>query len=313
MKLKSRKIIGLLLVLSLLFCGCGKQSYRKSTQLLMGTFVEVVSDDSRAGTIAFAEIKRLDNLLSKFNAQSEIYKLNQTGKLKVSPDTLSLIKKSIQFYKETNGAFDVTVAPLVDIWKEVIQTKILPQEDRVSTAKALVGSENIFIDEKDSMVKFFKKGMRIDLGAIAKGYAVDCAVRKLQQAGVKSCLVNIGGNMYGLGRKGKYRWKIGIRHPRKKDQIVGYVLLEDKAIATSGDYEQYIEIKGRKISHIINPKTGYPVSNNIVSVTVISPQATNCDALGTAVFVLGKEKGSKLSERYLKTQTIILTKEDLNV
>ncbi|MDP3143240.1 MAG: FAD:protein FMN transferase [Candidatus Omnitrophota bacterium] len=313
MKFVSYRITGLLLILSFLFCGCSKQSYKKSTQLLMGTFVEVVSDDSRAGPIAFAEIKRLDNLLSKFNAQSEIYKLNQTGKSKISPDTLSVIKKSIQIYKQSNGAFDITVAPLVDIWKEVIHTKILPQEDRVSTAKALVGSENIFIDEKKSMVKFLKKGMRIDLGAIAKGYAVDCAVKKLQQAGIRSCLVNIGGNMYGLGKKGKHCWKVGIRHPRKKNQIVGYILLCDQAIATSGDYEQYAQIKGKRIGHIINPKTGYPVNNNIVSVTVISPSATNCDALGTAIFVLGKENGLKLSERYLKTQTIILTKEDLNV
>jgi len=304
---------GLLLAACCFIISCSKDSYRKSTQLLMGTFVEVISDDPHAAVIVFTEVKRLENLLSKFNPQSEVYRLNQQGKLRVSPDTLTVIKKSLNYSQQSSGAFDITVAPLVDIWKNTIHTKVLPQESQVNSAKMLIGSQNIVIDEKTSTIKFLKKGMQIDLGGIAKGYAADCAAKKLQQAGVKSCLINIGGNMYGLGKKGEHSWKIAIRHPRKKNQMVGYILLENKAIATSGDYEQFVDIKGKRLSHIIDPKTGYPVHNNILSVTIISPNATRCDALGTAIFVLGKERGAKLTERYADTQAIILTKEDLHV
>jgi len=313
MKSRIFKVTWSLLILCFLAIGCAKEPYHKSTQLLMGTFVEVISDDPQAAKIVFAEIKRLDNLLSKFNPQSEIYKLNQKGRLKVSPDTLTVIKKSLYFYNQSNGAFDITVAPLVDIWKQAIKTKVLPSEKLIAVARTLVGNDKILIDEKDSVIKFLKKGMQIDLGGIAKGYAVDCAINKLQLAGVKSCLVNVGGNMYGLGRKVKYAWKVGIRHPRKTNQIIGYILLEGRAIATSGDYEQYLERGKQRISHIINPKNGYPAESGVVSVTVISPSATACDALGTAVFVLGKEKGQRLINKFKNTQAIILTKEDLNV
>lgn len=279
----------------------------------MGTFVEVISNDPRAAGIAFAEIKRLDNLLSKFNPHSEVSQLNRRGKLKVSPDTLAVIKAAKGFYRQSDGAFDATVSPLIDIWKPAINAQVTPQEKQINAAKLLVGSENIFIDEKSQTVKFLKKGMRIDLGGIAKGYAVDCAIKKLQDAGIKSCLVNAGGNMYGLGRNGARPWKVGIRHPRNLKEMIGFMLLEDRAIATSGDYEQYFESGNRRFSHIIDPQTGFPVNNGVVSATVLSSDATTCDALSTAVFVLGKEKGLKLAGKYKNTQAIILTKEDLRI
>jgi len=303
----------LLILVWVLFSSCGQRYYRKSTQLLMGTFVEVTSDDPRAAKIVFAEIKRLDGLLSKFNPQSEVYKLNRLGNLKVSFNTLAVIKKSQKFNQQSGGAFDVTVAPLVDIWKQAISTKVMPTPQQVAVAKWLTGNKKMVIDERNSTVKFIRKGMQIDLGGIAKGYAVDCAVAKLREAGIKSCLVNAGGNMYALGKKDQRPWKIGIKHPRKKGKMAGYLLLENRAVATSGDYEQYFEIQGRRLSHIIDPKTGYPADNGIVSVTVVSDDATTCDALGTAVFVLGKEKGQKLINGYKDTQVIILTTEDLNV
>jgi FAD:protein FMN transferase len=301
--------VGFLLLMS----GCSSQRNHRSTQVLMGTFVEVISSDQRAAGIVFAEIKRLDGLLSKFNPRSEIFQLNQGGKLKVGPDTLAVIKAAKEFSRQSNGAFDITVAPLVDIWKQAIKSRILPKENRINTAKSLVGSENILIDEKNSTVTLLKKGMQVDLGGIAKGYAVDCAIRKLKGAGIKSCLVNAGGNMYGLGKNEGRPWKVGIRHPRKPREMVGFLLLENRAIATSGDYEQYFETGNRRFSHIIDPQTGYPVNNGVVSVTVYSPSAATCDALSTAVFVLGKEKGARLAQRYQNTQAIILTKEDLHV
>lgn len=277
----------------------------------MGTFVEVISDDSKAAQIAFAEIKRLDELLSKFNPLSEISRLNKTGYLKVSPDTLMVVKKAKKFSQESGGAFDITVAPLVDIWKQAIHTKQLPKENKIYLAKQLVASNDIIIDEENSSIKFLKKGMQIDLGGIAKGYAVDCAVKKLKSAGIKSCLINAGGNMFAIGKKGNRRWKIGIRHPRKPNKIIGYIFLEDNAIATSGDYEQYFMVSNQRLSHIVDPKTGYPANNNVSSVTVVSYDATTSDALSTAIFVLGKEKGIELTTKYKDTTAIVLTNNDL--
>jgi thiamine biosynthesis lipoprotein len=277
----------------------------------MGTYVEVISNERDAEKIVFGEIRRLENLLSKFKPDSEISRLNKLGSLKVSPDTLKVIKSSLEFYKNSHGAFDISVAPLVDIWKQAIKTKNLPKEKTIESVKKLVGSDKIMIDEKRSIVKFLKKGMQIDLGGIAKGYAVNYAVKKLKSAGIKSCLVNAGGNMFAMGKNGNRPWKIGIRHPRKPDKMINYVFLTNKAIATSGDYEQYFEVNNRRFSHIIDPKTGYPADTNVVSVTVISSDATTCDALGTAVFVLGKTKGKELIQKYANTDAIIITKEDL--
>ncbi len=298
-------------VFCFLFSGCSQDPYYKSTQLLMGTYVEVISDNKDAAKIAFAEIRRLDNLLSKFKPESEISQLNKKGSLKVSLDTLAVIKSALEFYKKSGGSFDITVSPLVDIWKRAIHTKILPRKEAINSAKNLLGSDKIIINEKASTVKFLNKGMQIDLGGIAKGYAVDCAVKKLKSAGIKSCLVNAGGNMFAIGKKGNAPWKIGIQHPRKPNKIIGNLFLEDRAIATSGDYEQFFEIKGRRLSHIIDPKTGYPVDTGVVSVTIISNSATICDGLSTAVFVLGKEKGTELSLQFLDTNVLVFTKQDL--
>lgn len=277
----------------------------------MGTYVEVTSDNKDAAKIAFAEIRRLDQLLSKFNPQSEVSKLNREGQLRVSPDTLKVIKEAKEFYEQSNGAFDITVAPLVDIWKQAINTQKLPREEKIILAKELVGSNNLIIDEKTSTVKLLKKGMQIDLGGIAKGYAVDGAVKKLKATGIKSCLINAGGNMFAIGKKGQAPWKIGIQHPRKPGKIIGFMFIHDQAIATSGDYEQFFIVNNRRLSHIIDPKTGYPVNNDVVSVTVVSSDATTCDALSTAVFVLGKEKGLQLVKKFPATTAVVLKKEDL--
>jgi thiamine biosynthesis lipoprotein len=289
------------------FFGCSQNPYHKNTQLLMGTYVEVISDNDDAPKIAFEEIRRLENFLSKFKPDSEISKLNKLGSLKVSSDTLRVMELSLNFYNDSAGAFDITVSPLADIWKNSIRIKALPKQAEINSAKKLLGSEKIIIDKKNSAVKFLKKGIQVDLGGVAKGYAVDCAVKKLKAA----CLINAGGNMFAIGKKGNKSWKIGISHPRKRNKIIGYMFLEDSAIATSGDCEQYFEINNQRFSHIIDPETGYPVNNNVVSVTVVSDDATTCDALSTAIFVLGKAKGKELAKRFKNTTAVILSKEDL--
>ena len=278
-------------------CGCQSHYLYKDSRIMLGTFVEVTSPNRKAAQIIFEEIKRIENLLSKYNPESEVSKLNKLGNLKVSPETFYIIKKSKEFWQVSDGAFDITVAPLVDLWGFTDKKYSVPEEERIKNVLELVGTDKIIFNIDDSVIKFSVSGMKIDLGAIAKGYAVDCAVKKLKENNIKSCLINAGGQIYALGDKFGLPWKIAVRNPRGKD-VIDYLALKDKAVSTSGDYEQYF-IKGKKrYAHIFNPKTGYPADSGVVSVTVIAQDGITCDALSTAIFVLGKEKGQELAQKF---------------
>lgn len=288
-----------------------KEGYDSRSEFLLGTVVEVTAADKRAFDIVFDEISRIENLMSIYKPESEISRLNLYGRLKASREVKGIIEQAKKFFYESEGAFDITVAPVVDLWKEAIKTEKLPDKRSLAKARKLVGSEKIIIDEEISEIKFLNKGMKIDLGGIAKGYAIDSALRKLKQNGINSCLINAGGDIYCLGRKARQLWRIGLQHPREPYEFIKYLELEDKAVATSADYEQYFILDNRRFSHIINPKTGYPAETDVISVTVISPDSLSADALATAIFVLGKRKGLELVGRYKDTEILFFTKTDL--
>jgi len=288
--------------------GCQNKPLYKDTQVMMGTFVEVVSADKRAAGIAFAEIQRIENLLSKYNPRSEVSQLNKLGKLKVSPEAFYIIKKAIEFWRLSDGAFDITVVPLADLWGFTDKKYKLPKDQKIRNVLNLIGSDKIILQDKDNVVKFRIPGIKIDLGAIAKGYAVDCAVKKLKEAGINSCLINAGGQIYCLGDNFGTPWKVAIKNPRGKT-VIGYLKLKDKAVATSGDYEQYFFKNNKRYSHILNPKTGYPADSGIVSVTVVAQDGLTSDALATAIFVLGKAKGQALVKRFPDIEVKIIEKK----
>ena len=307
------------ITLILLYCyivilsGCQNKPFYKESRFLMGTTAEIICQDRHSLDIAFREIERLERLWNRYDPDSEISKLNKNGVSKVSKDTLEIIKKAIEFSKLSEGLFDITIGPLADLWKERIKSKVsrFPTEEEITERLRFIGFEKIIIDEEKSVIKFKDKGVSVDLGGIAQGYAVDKVVEKLRSLGVKDCLIRIGGCIYALGRKDKRDWRIGIQHPRNPHEFIDYVELRDKAIATSGDYEQFFIYEGKRYSHIINPKTGYPVDNEIISVTVISPQALISDFLSTAVFILGEEKGRELAKKFKDTKVIIFTEQDI--
>lgn len=275
-----------------------------NNRILMGTFWEVTSPDKQASAIVFAEVERLEQLFSKYKEDSEISRLNRTGELKVSLDTFQIIKKSKEFYQLTDGAFDITVSPLVELWGFTKQKPEVPNDEKIKSALLLVGSDKIILHEKDSVVEFKLSGMKIDLGGIAKGYALDCAVKKLKENNIASCLINAGGQVYALGDKFAKPWKIAIKNPRKSGVLETLVLLNQSA-STSGDYEQFFWKNGKRYAHIINPKTGYPVDSLIHSITIIANNGITADALSTAIFVLGKTKGEELLKKIPKTRIII--------
>lgn len=298
--------IGVLLLA--LASGCQKPLYQE-TQFIMGTFVEVKSSDVRASAIVFDEFKKLEAIFNLFDRGSELSRLNDTQKAVVSEPLFDIIQQAQGFYRLTDGAFDITVGPASVLWKKAIASKILPGPDAVAQALSLAGSDFIYLDAKTREVALLKSGMRIDLGGIAKGFALDRAVRKLKDARIDSALINAGGNIYCLGRNHRAPWRVGIQDPFREGKVLDELVLADRAVATAGDYQQYVEINGRRYSHIVDPKTGYPAQSGIVSATIIADNATASDVLSTACVVLGLEKSRKLLSRFPEMKAILIAND----
>jgi len=287
------------LMFCVFICGCSQETPQlyKETRVMMGTYVDVVSPSQEAIPIVFGEIKRIDNLLSSYQPNSEVSILNKTGSIKASPEMMFIIKKSREFWMMTDGAFDPTVGLLVDLWGFRTGTYRFPHEEEIKKILTFVGMNKVLINEPAQTITLSVPGMRIELAAIAKGYAVDCAVKKLIKLGVKDCLINAGGEIYCLGSKFGKKWKVAIQDPHGKG-FLDYLDLRNKAVATSGNYEQFFIKDNKRYSHIFNPATGYPAEAGFSSVTVVAPDCMTADAIATSVFVLGREKGEALAKRF---------------
>jgi len=305
-----KKLISCILAASALAtaAGCSEPPLYRQKQVMMGTFVEVTSPDRRAAEIVFAEIKRIERILSKYDPASEVSRLNKNKEVKAGPELLYVLERSRYFWRATDGAFDVTVAPLVDLWGFTDRDFREPSKKEIQKALAAVGMKKIIFKTGNPVVKFMLPETKIDLGAIAKGYAVDCAVAQLKKQGVTSCLINAGGDIYCLGVKSGTPWQVAIQDPGKKG-FQGQLALSDKAVATSGDYEQFFSVGGKRYSHILNPRTGYPVQARVASVTIVADDCLTADALATAAMVLGKKKTEKLLKGFAGVTATIIEHE----
>ena len=219
------KVVFCLVLILAFLCGCNYQPLHKDSRIMMGTFVEVISPDERAAGIVFSEIKRVENILSSYNPDSEISRLNRFDRIKASTETLLVLNKAGEFFRQTQGAFDITVAALVDLWGFKDRHYRIPTDAEINQAMGRIGFDKIRIS--GNIIEFDVQGMMIDLGAIAKGFAVDSAVRKLRLAGINSALVNAGGDIYCLGSKYNRPWKIAVKSQEADSS--GYLELEDKA------------------------------------------------------------------------------------
>lgn len=286
-------------------CSGGEKIYR-DVRPLMGTIIEISichSEERQAQFVlqkAFEEMARIENMMSQYREGSEVSRINAQPydhPVKVSEELFGLLQTSARDNAVSQGAFDITVGPLMKLWPFYKEEIKLPSRQEILDALRSVGTDKIKFNAKEKTVRFTQPDMALDLGGIAKGYAVDRAIRVIKAAGVKCALVNAGGDLYALGKKpdGK-KWRMGVQHPRKLDRLVCAFDIEDTAIATSGDYERFFIKEGRRYCHILNPKTGIPASES-VSVTIQANDATQADALATAVFVLGPEKGLVLVEK----------------
>lgn len=245
-----------------------------------------------AARAAFEEIARFDKMLSDFNEDSELSQLNARAggePVRVSAELFELLTKALDISAKTEGAFDVTVGPVVDLWKRAQRRKELPDPAKLAAAQALVGIQNLFIDSKSRTVTLKKSGMGLDLGGIAKGYAVDRALALLKERGIASALVSGGGDIgVSDAPPGETGWKIDIQPLNKGESSPATLLLKNAAVSTSGDAEQHLDTGGKRYSHLVDPKTGKALEGRR-SFTVVAPDCTTSDGLAKAS-VLGAEK-----------------------
>jgi thiamine biosynthesis lipoprotein len=315
-------ILGVLLVIALyILIPKGPIEINSGYRMVMGTFarVVVVATDrdiaNKCIEAAFAEIYKVDELMSSYKSNSQISIVNREGfnrAVEVSDSVYEVLQRSIEFSKLTNGAFDITVGPLVDLFHSSEKIEVAPSEEEIAQAKAKVGFEKLILDDSNKTVRFAVEGMRLDLGGIAKGYAVDKAIEAAKQAGAVGAMVDIGGDIrcFGKAPKGKDNWLIGLQNPSTssdagEDNILLELKLTSQAVATSGDYQQFVLIKDKRYSHIINRQTGTS-SEGLSSVTIIADNATDADALATAVSVMGMDIGLVLIEKLPDTEAILI-------
>lgn len=240
---------------------------------------------------AFAEVKRLESVFSRFLPDSEVSKINAyAGKamVDVSDDTLAVLGEALAIGELSGGLFDVTIAPLMNLW-DFTHTNKPPSQEAIDAVLPLVDYHKLVVDSKNHRAGLTQRELMVDLGGLAKGYAADCAKRVLKERGIQSAYINLGGNVQLVGSKwDNSPWKVGIRHPRVENSLVGSIAATDVSVVTSGDYERFfIASDQRRYHHLVNPKTGYPGQSGIISLTVVCKQSLHADALSTALFLAG--------------------------
>lgn len=243
---------------------------------------------------AIEEIQRIEKLISSWDKNSQTSLINTNAGIasaEVDKELFDLIYRAIKISKLTDGAFDISYASMDRIWKFDNSMKEMPSDEKIKASVAKVGYQNIVLDKEKSTVFLTQKGMKIGFGAIGKGYAADKAKSLLMSKGVLAGIINASGDMSTWGKQPDgSEWKVAITNPLNKNNAFALLPVIDKAVVTSGNYEKYVIFEGKRYSHIIDPRTGYP-STGIVSATVFAPQAELADALATSVFVMGIEIG----------------------
>lgn len=282
----------------------------KRTQILLGTVVEIQvrdTDEQKADdaiTKVFAEVKRIDDLFTTYNEESPVSKINNSSDtiLKIDEEIYYLLEVCDSVTKISDGCFDVSLDNLTRVWGFYTDNPNLPTKTEIDSALMKSGWKNVKLIGNDTIIK--KKNVGLNFGAIAKGYAVDKAIDILRTSGIESALVNAGGEIKVIGKN----WRVGIQHPRDGRDVIAVVKPDNNSVATSGDYEQFFEVDGIRYHHILDPKSGYP-AKGLRSVTIINQSNTFADALATAVFVMGKDKGMRLIENLSDTEAMIIDSE----
>ncbi len=275
---------------------------------------------NKAAEAAYARFRELDRMLSDYDPESELMRLCQRPAgtpIKVSPELGFVLDESLNLATETTGAFDISVGPLVKLWRVARRRQQLPDAERLAAARALVGYQHMQRNVEDNTVVLNMPGMQLDLGAIAKGYAADEALRVMRQQGVSRVLIDAGGDLVlGDPPPGRDHWSIAIEPLRlgQSGTVPVFLSLKNCAVATSGDAYQHVEIAGVRYSHIVDPRTGLGLTE-LSSVTIIAPTGLEADALATTVSVLGPQAGLTLVAAHsgCELMMVVATQEDAEV
>lgn len=313
--LKTKAALGLVVLVLLAASGMGIRQYNryryhleKDVRLMMDTYVSIYAIGPAKITKpaidqAFRRMEQIEAKFSIQNPKSPLYAFNHDGKPVSDKEILHVVQTALEISEKTGGAFDITVCPIVEAWGFYNEAPKLPPDSDIREAMKNVGYR--YLQIHDGILEKTKPGVRIDLGGIAKGYSVGEAAKVLKASGVKSALIDAGGDVYAMGMKGGSPWKVGIRETRS-DGLIGYLEAEDIAVIGSGDYERFFIKDGRRYHHIFNPATGYP-TEGLSGITIIYSDPMIAQAWAKVPFVLGPEKGLEALRKILGMEVLMVT------
>jgi thiamine biosynthesis lipoprotein len=320
----SRSLVSVILIfiVAVSTIGCSSIAFLtpkpyKETQFLMDTVIEITaygSNNEAAVKAAFEEFKRIQAISDKYDPESQISKINQMAGIspvKVSPDLIKMINDSIDISKKTDGAFDISIGPLTDLWGIGHKEEFVPTQEEINQVLPLVDYRRIQVNTNDGTVYLPKVGMKLDLGGVAKDYALNKATEIVKTYGIKSALLNAGGDIQVIGEKiDKTPWRIGVQDPRNSEGVIAKVQLNEwNILQTSGDYQRYFIKDGIRYAHILDPKTGRQPTE-ISSVTLVYKDKNiydTGDVASSGFLVLGLEKGMAALQQFPGVEAIFVT------
>lgn len=316
------------LLLAFLCGGCGQapegtndnngKNMHEATTFAMDTIMmfTVYHEDGEEILIdAEQEIRRLERLFSVTMEDSEVFELNKKAgetAVHISRDTMELLSLGKDIGNETGGCFNIAISPVVKAWGFTQEEKRVPPQEELDELLRLTSPKDILLDEENGTAFLQKKGMAVDLGGIAKGYAADRVAELLRAEGVESGFFSLGGNLMGIGRKDDgTAWKAAVANPLDAEDYVGMVEFSDCAVVTSGGYQRYFEENGKRYHHIIDPATGFPAENGLLAVVIVCENAARADALSTALFVMGLDGAVSFWKERNDFEAIFITNDEV--
>jgi len=315
---KTVLILLLTVLLSLDILGCSKEEYYQKSAFFMDTKVDIAvygTNRKQADAVIKAivdEMQRLEKILSRHIEGSDVDRINEAAgvaPVKVEPETILLTRKALEIAELSEGAFDPTVGPLLELWGWGTDELRVPSAEEIKEVLPLVNYKAVEVNEQNATVFLSKPGMMLDLGGIAKGFIVDRGQEIAKRFSVRALFINAGGDISIMGQKPSgEKWRIAVQSPRDPQKWAAILEMEGGSVATSGDYERFFEEGGVVYHHILDPRKGMP-AGDVSSVSIVAPDTTVSDGLSTAVFVLGKEKGMQLLESLNGIEGVIIDKQ----
>ena len=322
--LKKTAVAAMCVILAAGMTACGKKTDSAQSESVsendkyssdifaMDTYMSLTAYGAKAEdavTVAIHEIQRLDAMFSVGNTDSDVTTANMQGSATVSDETAYLVEQSLEISRKTDGAFDITIYPVMELWGFTTKNYKVPQADELQETLKRVSYENVSLKDHELVLK---NNAQIDFGGIAKGYTSSRVMQIFKEYGIEHGMVNLGGNVQTLGTKTDgTAWRVAIQSPQGGNQYLGILETSDQAVITSGGYERYFEENGVTYHHIIDPKTGYPSDSDLTSVTIVCADGTKADALSTSFFVMGLKRAESFYENTdLDFDVILLTKDN---